>query len=562
MEHENAPGKAVEAGDEPESSLFQLLDAHVEMLHTGQSGAATVSLGELTLERSARFRNLLSCLNDLERLAPGGPAVGVIQPAAPTTQPTLRRIGPYEILGEIGRGGMGVVYRARHTTLHCERALKVIRASDLATSEEVRRFQQEARAAAALSHPGIIRVYDVGEHDGLHYLTMDLVDGQNLAQRLRGGPLTPEQAALLMASVARAVQHLHSRNIVHRDLKPSNILLDPDGQAFISDFGLAKVFAADAERTVSGTIIGTPDYMSPEQAAGHSAATTTRSDVFSLGAILYEMLTGQQPFHGEHPLDTLLHVLEGEPTLPRKLNRRIPSDLEQICLRCLEKDPDRRYPTAAALADDLQRFADQEPIALPSVSFRHRLRRMIRREPALVSHLAAISLAALIVQVRAFVAPVEARSHSIVMGIFAVWALCSWGLQWWMRREAFADAARFLWAALDVVLYTALLSLSESWGWRTDLLVIGYPLMMSGAALWFRVRLIWFMTAVSVISYGVLRVRHPEMHAGLPEHFAWIAAGMLVVIGANLSYQVYRFKLLDRVYHRRTSGDPSRLSGL
>jgi eukaryotic-like serine/threonine-protein kinase len=308
-------------------------------------------------------------------------------------------------------------------------------------------------------------------------------------------------------------------------------------------------------------MIGTPDDRAPEQASGHTNATTPLSDVFSLGAILYETLTGQTPFGGDNPLDTLLQVLEGEPTLPRKLVRSIPSDLEQICLRCLEKDPARRYPTAAALAEDLQRFADGDPILLPSVSFRHRLRRTIRREPALVSHWLAIGLAATIVQVRALFVTVDPRSHWLVMGILALWALASWVFQRWMRRDRFADAARYVWSAIDAILYTSLLHLSESWEWPTDMLIVGYPVLITGAALWFKIRLVWFMTFVCVLSYAALWVFHPSLNAAVPLHYPLIVAAMLVVIGANVSYQVYRFKLLDRVYHRRDEGTLAEVSG-
>jgi serine/threonine-protein kinase len=556
------PQKQSASADEShplDDGLFDLLDKHVEALQAGDQTARTLDVQDVAATPRPQLSRLLDCLNALERLAP---VRGLSQPPAAQVESSMSRrqsLGQYQLLGEIGRGGMGVVYRARHSGLHADVALKVIRSSDLASAEEVRRFHQEARAAAGLSHPGIIRVHDVGECDGLHYLTMDLVEGSNLASVLRNGPMSPEQSALLMAGVARAVHYLHTRGIVHRDLKPANILLDQSGQPYVSDFGLAKVFASEDDATLSGTIIGTPDYMSPEQASGRTSVVTPLSDVFSLGAILYELLTGQAPFHGANPLDTLLQVLEGEPTLPRKLNRRVPSDLEQICLRCLEKSPERRYPSAEALAADLQRFADREPITLPPVSLKHRLRRLLRREPALISHLLAIGLAAVIVQGRAFVTTVDPQSHGLVMGILAAWAMASWTMQSWMRRERFADAARYVWSAIDVVLLTTLLHISESWGWRTDVLTVGYPLMITGAALWFRVRLIWFMTAVCVLSYVALWFLHSKTSPEVPGHFLFIVTAIFVIIGANVSYQVYRFKLLDRVYQRRGDGNGAKV---
>lgn len=559
MSEEHEPRANRDDGDDADRDLFRLLNGHFEGLRHGRNVPSTMELGKLPRTNGGAFGNLLDCLNALDRLAPPLPPESVVLQSDSSAR--RQQIGPYQLLGEIGRGGMGIVYRARHSGLNADVALKVIRSCDLASAEEIRRFQQEARAAAGVSHPGVIRVHDVGESEGLHYLTMDLVDGQSLASMLRKGPLRPEVASLLIADVARAVHHLHTRGIIHRDLKPSNILLNQEGKAHISDFGLAKVFTTEADRTISGTIIGTPDYMSPEQASGHTNATTPLSDVFSLGALLYESLTGQTPFGGGNPLDTLLQVLEAEPTLPRKLVRSIPSDLEQICLRCLEKDPARRYPTAAALAEDLQRFADGDPILLPSVSFRHRLRRTIRREPALVSHWLAIALAATIVQVRALFVEVDPTAHWLVMGILAVWALASWVFQRWMRREQFAESARYVWCAADAAFYTALLHLSESWDWPTDMLIVGYPVLITGAALWFKIRLVWFMTLVCVLSYGALWFLNPTLNVSVPSHYPMIVAAMLVVIGANVSYQVYRFKLLDRVYHRRGEGRLAEISG-
>jgi serine/threonine-protein kinase len=281
---------------------------------------------------------------------------------------------------------------------------------------------------------------------------------------------------------------------------------------------------------------------------------TALSDVFSLGAILYELLTGRPPFRTDSPLNTLFAVLETEPTLPRKIDRTIPPEIERICLRCLEKSPNRRYPSAAALADDLQRFVDGEPLTLQTADIKHRVRQSLRREPALASHWLALALAAGIVQIRAMLTPVEAMSHGIVMGLFGIWAVLCWVCQYWLRTEKTPDLARYTWAAVDVIFYTVLLNLSVGWGWPIDMLLIGYAVMISGAALWFQVRLIWFMTALSVGSYFVLRGMHPTMHGEAPAHFPFIAAALLASVGANVSYQVHRFKRLDRIYQRRCLG--------
>jgi hypothetical protein len=383
---------------------------------------------------------------------------------------------------------------------------------------------------------------------------MDLIDGPSLAEILKRGPMPPIAAASFMEQVARAVHYLHEKGIVHRDIKPSNILIDATGKPHVSDFGLAKVFTAGEDATLSGTIIGTPNYMSPEQAEGHSAQVTALSDVFSLGAILYELLTGRPPFRSDSPLNTLFSVLENEPTLPRKIDRTIPTEIERICLRCLEKSPGRRYPSGVALANDLQRFVDGEPLTLPTVDLKHRFRQSLRREPALASHWLALGLAAGIVQIRAMITEVETSSHILVMGLFGIWAALCWACQYWLRTERAADLAKYTWSAIDVVFYTVLLHLSVTWDWSIDMLLIGYAVMISGAALWFQVRLIWFMTALSVGSYFILRWMHPTMHGDAPAHFPFIAAALLASVGANVSYQVLRFKRLDRIYQRRRLG--------
>jgi eukaryotic-like serine/threonine-protein kinase len=530
--------------------LFEALHRYVDQGCPGSSDSTVELFTEE--QRTPRLGRLLNCLDGLNELA------SLLRPAAkPISDSSLSRrktLGPYDLIREIGRGGMGVVYQARHRTLNTDVALKTIRASELASVEEVRRFYQEARAAAGLVHPNITRVHDAGECDGLHYLTMDLIQGPSLSDALQQGRLTPANAAVLMEQVARAVHYLHEKGIIHRDIKPSNILLDAAGKPHVSDFGLAKVFNTADDATLSGAILGTPNYMSPEQAEGKSAQVTALSDVFSMGAILYELLTGRPPFRTDSPLNTLFAVLETEPTLPRKLDSSIPVDLQQICLRCLEKNPARRYPSAAALADDLQRFLDGEPLAHPVADVQHRIRQSLRREPALASHLLAIGLAAAIVQIRALITAVDGRSHALVMGVLGSWAALCWLMQLWLRTEQRTDAARYTWTAIDIAFYTYLLHLSATWAWPVDMLLVGYAVMITGAALWFQIRLIWWMTTLSVASYFVLRGLHPAMHGNAPAHYPLLAAALLASVGANASYQVHRFKRLDRIYQRRRLG--------
>ena len=295
---------------------------------------------------------------------------------------SIASFGDYELLTEIARGGMGVVYKARLTNLNRIVALKMIQAGRLATDAEVKRFRMEAEAAAHLEHPNIVTIYGVGEHEGLLYFTMRFIDGPNLAQEiaLRPSRFTPSEIASLLIKVSRAVHYAHQRGILHRDLKPANILIDAQGEPHITDYGLAKQIESASDLTLSGAVIGTPNYMAPEQAAGKNKLVTTASDVYSLGAILYELLTGCPPFHAETPLETMRQVVEQEPRLPPAA--RIDRDLVTICLKCLQKGPAQRYASAEALADDLERWLRREPIRARPSSVWEQGVKWARRYPA------------------------------------------------------------------------------------------------------------------------------------------------------------------------------------
>jgi serine/threonine protein kinase len=288
------------------------------------------------------------------------------------------RFGDYELLGELGRGGMGVVYRARQLSLGREVALKMILDGRLASPADRSRFQAEAEAAARLQHPAIVPIYEVGEHDSRPYFSMKLVEGQTLAQRLAQGPMPQREAAALLSKVARAIHYAHLQGVLHRDLKPSNLVLDRDEQPHVTDFGLAKRLEGDASLTRSGAILGTPSYMAPEQAAGSRGQTGPATDVYSLGTILYQMLTGRPPFQSASPMDTLLAVLEHDPVPPRMLDAKVDPDLEMIALKCLQKPAELRYSTAAALADDLDAYLADEPISARSGRFSEVVSRMFR----------------------------------------------------------------------------------------------------------------------------------------------------------------------------------------
>jgi serine/threonine protein kinase len=316
-------------------------------------------------------------------------------PSSPTESgvPLPEPFYDYEPAAEIGRGGMGVVYRARQSSLDRQVALKMILRGALASPEDVARFQAEAEAAARLNHPNIVQVYEVGEHLGQPYFSMQLVEGTTLARRLADGPLPSREAARLLIPVCRGVAEAHRNGVLHRDLKPSNILIDEDGRPFVTDFGLAKRIpptgqspgdagAADASDvdplTNSGAIIGTPSYMAPEQAAGQRGQIGEASDVYSLGAMLYAMLTGRPPFQAASPVDTVLMVLEQDPVPPRVLNPKADADLEMIAMKCLQKPTDLRYRDAAALADDLEAWLNHEPISARSSQFSDVLSRAFR----------------------------------------------------------------------------------------------------------------------------------------------------------------------------------------
>jgi len=276
------------------------------------------------------------------------------------------RFGDYELLEELGRGGMGVVYRARQISLQREVAVKMILRGQLASRADLDRFRSEAEAAARLDHPGIVPVYEVGDVDGRPYFSMKYIDGDTLAQRLALGPLPPREAARILVDVARAIHFAHERGVLHRDLKPSNILLDRSSRPHVTDFGLAKQISDAGSLTRTGAVLGTPAYMAPEQAAGARGQVGPPSDVYSLGVILYHMLTGRPPFQAASPVDTVLMVLEQDPVPPRMLNPKADRDLEMIALRCLQKPTDLRYPTASALADDLEAYLHDERISARS----------------------------------------------------------------------------------------------------------------------------------------------------------------------------------------------------
>ncbi|MEK7676780.1 MAG: serine/threonine-protein kinase [Verrucomicrobiota bacterium] len=321
---------------------------------------------------------------------PAAEAAGRQTPPKPLLSSTLRYFGDYELLEEIARGGMGVVYKARQASLNRIVAVKMILGGQLASETDIQRFLTEAEAAANLQHPHIVAIHEIGEHEGRHYFSMDYVEGKNLADYAKDNLLPAARAAQLVKTIAEAIHFAHQRGTLHRDLKPQNVLIDAAGQPRITDFGLAKLTRTDSSLTREGAVMGSPSYMSPEQAAGKNDLVGPSSDVYSIGAMLYHVLTGEAPFKGETPLGTLRKVMEEEPAAPSKLNPKTPPDLETICLKCLEKKPERRYATARALAEELGRFLNHEPILANPASAARKAASWCRQHPWAITGMAAL----------------------------------------------------------------------------------------------------------------------------------------------------------------------------
>jgi serine/threonine-protein kinase len=351
---------------------------------------------ELLAHVRHRWEQMRSLEAQLDVLFPTpGPDSALGRPIESET--TLPRIPGYDVQAVLGRGGMGVVFKARHLRLNRFVALKVLITGAYASPEERTRFQREAEAVASLRHPGIVQIHDVGDHDGWPYFTMELLDGGNLAQALAGKPQPARKAARMVTTLAEAIHAAHQGGIVHRDLKPSNVLLAPDGNLKIADFGVARHVNEEAALTLSGARIGTPSYMAPEQVVGKSGKIGPAVDIYALGTVLYELLTGRPPFRADSVTETQRQVVSDDPVRPARLNPKVPRDLETICLKCLEKNPERRYATAAALADDLKRFQNNEPIAARRAGLFERIVKWARRHPARAATLATSLLLALVI---------------------------------------------------------------------------------------------------------------------------------------------------------------------
>jgi hypothetical protein len=465
-----------------------------------------------------------------------------------------QRIGDFEILRELGRGGMGVVYQARHVHLNRIVALKMVLAGQFADREEIQRFDDEARSAAALEHPGIVALYETGRCDGQPFFSMAYIEGPSLAQVVEAGPLPPLAAVRLFRKIVAAVAYAHEHGVIHRDLKPANILLEGGGQASggvvgggvvsgadpsllnpkITDFGLAKR-------------LGTPLYMSPEQAAGRTREIGPAADIYALGAILYVMLTGRPPFASDNPVEVILQVLESDPPLPRRLRPEIPVDLECICLKCLEKQTADRYATAADLADDLYRYLRREPIEARSPSLGQRIRRWFRRQPVLAWHVICLGLLLILVQAIYVAHPLrDLTYHLRVSGVLALWLVASFGCHWLQGRDDRGTWWHQFWIGADAAFLTVLLSLLAP---PLGPLLGSYLALICISGLFFQTRLVAFTTAVAAIASLVLFLLRSE--EARPLHYAVLFETSLVMTGFVVGYQVWRLSVLREYYDDR-----------
>jgi eukaryotic-like serine/threonine-protein kinase len=485
-------------------------------------------------------------------------------------------IGEYEVLSEIARGGMGVVYKARQKRVKRLVALKMILTGQMASNEERERFLREAEMAANLDHPNIVPIYEVSESQGCPFFSMKLIEGESLSylikqKKQQQSAYDPSTAAQLTATVARAVHFAHERGFLHCDLKPSNILLESDGRPYVTDFGLAKRASEDSSLSLSGAILGTPSYMAPEQASGSRRGLSPATDVYGLGAILYELLTGSPPFRNGTVMETVVEVLERDPLAPRELRPGIPKELETICLKCLEKNPKDRFSSAAALASELERHLQGEVI--DTTSLIPRLRRWHRREPELAARLGGLFLIALIAQFNYYALELrDFRHHYTIQGVLALWAVSAVVFQTMTRAGWQADRVRVLQSAADILFLTLEIKLFE----RVEqtlpdddpvvrfvtTLMVGYPILVAASGLWWRTWLVWMTTTMAIAAYVWLYLDAAISWRGgkflwAPspdlEHSKIFLVGLLL-IGYVVARQVKRILLLSQYYEHRPNG--------
>lgn len=459
-----------------------------------------------------------------------------------------QQLGDYRLGVCLGRGGMGTVYRAEHVTMGHAVAIKVIPGDDAAPREVVDRFYQEARAAAGEEHPNVVAVRHIGQEAGLHFLVMDLVVGQTLADRLLDGPIPWRDAVALVARVADALKHLHERGVVHRDLKPSNILLDEQGRPYVTDFGLAKLAGA-VVKTQSRALVGTPRYMSPEQAMGKAREVGPESDVFSLGTVLYECLTGRPAFDAEHPLDAVLQVIESEPPPVRRLEKTVARDVQTVVNRCMEKDRSARYRSAGEVFEDLSACLTGEPLARSRSDAAASAKRVFRRRPALFLRLIGIGAIALVVQASYWIGLIKSApgsvspdpvGHVAVMSALGGWLIGTVLLQFIWMRAGSRTWVPYLWSLTDTGFLSLTLLISDA---PLDAPTIGYPCLIAVAGVWLRPKVVWATGLAATIGYLLLLGAHNSAQPHYPIIFI---AGLSLVALATV-HQVQRVRWLTAV---------------
>lgn len=457
-----------------------------------------------------------------------------------------RVIGNYEILEEIDRGGMGIVYRAYDPNLNRIVALKMIRTGKLASESDIQRFRAEAQAAAKLDHQGIVPVYEVGTHEAHPYFSMAFIEGSNLDAFHKQKQLSVDEACALIKQVALAIDHAHENGLVHRDLKPANILVDQKGRPRVTDFGLAKSLESDDGLTGTGEILGTINYMAPEQAAARNDQVDRMTDVYSLGAILYWMCTGRPPFETDNPVDTLLRILDSEPTLANQVNPKVPYEVAVICVRCLEKDPKNRYQTAGELAEEISRYLRGEPVEAAKANLVTRFRRWSRREPSLVGHLVGFGLIELVracnyaITATFFGEPLgEYLRYSFIIGI---WVVACFLLQKLQNGFTNGEIVKFAWSAVDIFFLTLILLIVDN---PIGPLYVAYPLVIVMSGLFSQVRLVAFTTVFCLISYLIIVVSRSNVAYS---HHSFVGLASIIAIGYLTSLLVHRIRVLNRLF--------------
>ncbi len=457
--------------------------------------------------------------------------------------------GKYEVLRELGRGAMGVVYEARERGLERRVALKLIHSRLLASAEQIERFRLEGVAAAKVKHPGVVAVYEAGSLHGQQYLAMELVEGRTLEDLFKSDQLDPLDLAHKIADVARAVHVLHETGVLHRDLKPSNIIVDPKGHPIVADFGVALLMRSQSAESPP-VVAGSLGYIAPEILRSSTDLIGPRVDVYSLGAVLYEGLTQTPPGRGDSASEAILAALYGEPRPPRQVRPEIPKDLEAICLKCLDKAPERRYASAEALAVDLERCVAKEPLEGIRPNGWARLRRWGRLRPALAYRLVALIAFYLITWVNFGFHYFDSRYLAEISAVVLAWAGASFLLE--MKGPTTGNFARWIpraWASIDSIFLTLALLISDG---PDSPLVTGYLLMIAISGFGSRVQLVWYTVFLSLVSYGVLvleaALRRPHLQMTGDRHL--IFATSAVVMGVLVAHAVDRLESLSRYRNR------------